>query len=510
MMGSQRSSGSRRAAVAAALACAACSDDTSYIVVSVETRPAVHSAATLRVTLSNAGSMRTEEIPLGEATFPATFSVAPEGRSGEIGIAIDAIDAAGLVVGRGSAVSGASAATARVMLEPTDFVVNTDYADDQFLSNYASANGLQLAATSDGTWAAVFTGACATPCNVLARRFDATGRPVRSALAAGTQAFSVSTKLTTFFSTPILAASGGVTLALWNHDDPGSTAYSLDCRAFDRDGAPTTGQLTLTTDEFPLVLSAAPLASGNVVLAWDGRVTSIMVRSAIVRPDCTLVGAPAQVSTAGGVPIRSHVATTANRILYAWTLASSVRVRVARQDGTFVTGDLELVARTPTEKVEYVRVAPLGAGFAVAVRWVLASGATGPGRIELFRLTGEGALAAPAPTVITDRSGTDLATAESFGVAPRPDGSLFVVWHACMERGDGSGCGVFGRLVAPDGLLSGPEIPLATTTANDQTGPAAVVLPGGAIATAWTDRSGAAPDAAGTAVRARILYLPGT
>ena len=58
----------------------------------------------------------------------------------------------------------------------------------------------------------------------------------------------------------------------------------------------------------------------------------------------------------------------------------------------------------------------------------------------------------------------------------------------------------------------GDELVLATSTANDQTGPSAAALPDGAFATAWTDKSGNAPDSSGTAVRARVIYpsLEGT
>jgi hypothetical protein len=110
------------------------------------------------------------------------------------------------------------------------------------------------------------------------------------------------------------------------------------------------------------------------------------------------------------------------------------------------------------------------------------------------------------PVLISDRSGSDFASSEAFGVAPGRDGSLLVVWHACLEKGDGSGCGVFGRLLGPSGAPLGPELVIPTTTADDQIRPSAVGLPDGAFAVAWTDRSTAAPDSSGTAVRARIIY----
>lgn len=486
---------------------AGCSSDERYIVVTVETRPAVHDAATLRVTLSNAGSMRTEEIPLGAAAFPATFSVSPEDRTGDFGVSIEALDQDGAVVGRGTTQSTIDAADVRVMLEPTDFVINTEFAEDQQLSNYFGANGFQLAATPAGTWTAVYNADCATPCNVFGRRFDASARPITSVVAAGTTGFPISAKLTTFFSTPAVASNGTTTVTVWNHDDPAATAYSIECRALDANGAAASNQLQIATDEFPNLVSVTALSNGNYAVIWDGRVTNTIIRTAIVQPNCALVGAVATASQNATTlsPRRSHLAANGANILYAWTLDGGVHVRVGRNDGTFATADTEIVPKTATEVAEYVRVAPMGTGFALVVRWALSATFTGPGRIDLYRVSNTGTLMGP-PTRVSDRSGSDSSSRESFGVAGRADGAVLVVWHSCMDKGDGSGCGVFGRMMRPDGSPGGDEFGLATSTANDQTGPSAAALPDGAFATAWTDKSGNAPDSSGTAVRARVVY----
>lgn len=487
---------------------AGCAPDEKYIVVTVEARPAVHDVAMLRVTLSNAGSMRTEDLPVGGTALPATFSISPEERVGDLGISVEAFDEDSGLVGRGSTQSSIEAADARVLLDPTDFVVNTEYAADQELSNYYAANGLQLAAAPDGTWTTVYSAACTQPCNVFGRRFDAAARPVSSVAAAGTQGFPISTKLTTSFSTPAVAASATSTLTVWNHKDPViASTYSIDCHALDASGAASATQLQIATDEFPLLVSATALPNGNFGIVWDGDVTNSVIRAAIVRPDCTPAGVVASVSpnVAGQFPRGSHVTANATRVLYAWMLSNAVHVRVGLFDGTFATADTELIPKTATEQVEFVRVAPLGTGFALIVRWALITGSTGPGRLELYRLSSMGAVMG-LPILVSDRSGSDFASSESFGVAPAADGSLLVVWHTCLEKGDGSGCGVFGRLFRPTGDPAGAEFTLATTTANDQKRPSAVALPGGAFAVAWTDLSTAAPDMSGTAVRARIVY----
>src|SRR3954468_5512661 len=79
-----------------------CGGGDSYTVVTIDTRPAVREAASLKVTLSNEESMKVTSIDLGEHGFPATFSVSAPGRAGDLGIAVDALDRDGLLVGRGT------------------------------------------------------------------------------------------------------------------------------------------------------------------------------------------------------------------------------------------------------------------------------------------------------------------------------------------------------------------------------------------------------------------------
>ena len=107
--------------------------------------------------------------------------------------------------------------------------------------------------------------------------------------------------------------------------------------------------------------------------------------------------------------------------------------------------------------------------------------------------------------MITDRSGSDFGTKEAFAIAAQPDGTVLVVWHACLENGDGSGCGVFGRVLKADGTVAGEAFTVPTTTTGDQTNPSAIALPEG-FAVGWRDDSAQEPDPSGSAVRARIIY----
>ena len=500
---------------------AACGgEDGAYLVVTVNARPAVHDMTSIKVKLSNEGSERIEDLPLGSQGFPATFSVSAPGRTGELRIDVDAIDKDVLLVGRGFGVSTVDAPTTNVMVDSADFVVNTEFADDQLLSNYYAANGFQLAATADGTWTATHSASCDTPCNIFGRRFDKDGRAVTSQAAAGTNAFTVSTKLTSFFSTPTVAANSTTTAFIWNNDlfptgapAAGMPGYSIDCRAFDMTGTPTTNQVTVTTDFLANLTSVTPVSSGNFAIVWDGRPTEAgasVIRSAVANPNCTVAGAVTTVSTVVGTlsPRGSHAANSGATILYVWILDGSVRARTASLQNVMLSADTQVVGKTATEQVEHVRVAPLpGGNFAVFIRWALITGATGPGRIEMFRTNSAGVVQG-APVVITTRSGSDFNSSESFGVAAHTDGSIFVVWHACLTNGDDSGCGVYGHLVSAAGTPIGTDINLATTTKDDQIRPSAVALPGSPVsfATAWTDKSALAPDTAGASVRARVVY----
>lgn len=513
----------KRAGLLSLVLLAACGGESGdYIVVTVNARSAVHDVASLKVTLSNGGSERSEDLAVGSNDFPATFSISAPGRTGDLGIAIDAIDANGYIVGRGRGMSTIEAPMASVLVDSADFVVNTQYAKDQLLSNYYEANGFQLAVNADGTWTATHSDSCDQPCNVFGRRFDKDGRSVTTQAGAGTQAFTVSTKLTSFYSTPTVAANANTTLFVWNNDlyppplvtPTGMPGYSIDCRAYDMAGAPSTNQLTVTTDFLANLTSVTPLANGTFAIVWDGKATDTgltSIRSAIVTAGCVIQGAAKDVSTTAS-PTGSHVASSGNNVLYVWRVAGNAYARPASQ--TNVLGgatDSLIVAKTATEQVEHVRAAPLpGGNFAIFVRWANITGTTGPGRIDMYRANNAGVIQG-APMTVTTRSGTDFNSSESFGVAAHSDGSILVVWHSCETNGDDSGCGVFGHLISPTGAPTGADINLATTTKDDQIRPSAIALPGtpATFAAAWTDKSQIAPDTAGAAVRARIIYPDG-
>jgi hypothetical protein len=298
---------------------------------------------------------------------------------------------------------------------------------------------------------------------------------------------------------------------VWNYTDTvGSPpARGVACRSLDQTGAANSGQLTLSTDASSVV-SIAPLSNLNFVVAWQIG-TPATIRTIIAKPDCTtLTTNPTNASTTAGAtygPVSAHVAANGTNLMYAWITDGDVYVRPGTNTGPSGAADIKLLLHTATQQAEGVRVAPLGTGFAIVVRWANPSG-NGPGKIELNQVSPAGMTSGAQPTLISDQTRSDFVSgSQSPSVTTRSsDGALLVAWHQCDEQGSPGSCDVYGRMVRPNTTTSGPQFPLATTTAGDQTSPSVVALPDGSFAAAWNDQSHMGADMSGYAVRGRILY----
>jgi hypothetical protein len=513
------------AGVAAASSACGSASHAGYVLVTVDARPAVHDAASITVTLANAGTMRTDTLMLGGNSFPVTFSISSPGRTGDLAIAVDASDASGLVIGHGGAMTTVAAAAADVLLDSTDFVVNTDYAGDQFPTDNFQAAGFQLAALPDGTWTTVFRDGCMqSVCNVFARRFDRNGKPAMIQAAAtttaSTNAFVVSARPTSDLADAAIAASQDTTLALWNFTDPVTTTMTgVACRPIDATGRLGADQTTIAS-ESASVVSAAAMAGGNFAVTWKTTLPAMnnvdAIHMVVVKPDCTPVGAIVELAKGPQFQDfvhRGSVAGSADQVLFAWITNGELYTSLMSGTGAPSPG-VKLIPKTATLEVEHARVAAVpGGGFLIAVSWALLTG-TGPGRIDLFHVDTKGALASSAVQV-TDQSDGDPLSDESFGLASRSDGSVMLAWHVCNATGDS--CALSGRILqlAADLTSTAWASPVTdafaipTTTGGSDKRASVVGLPE-AFAVVWSDSSMKAPDTSGEAVRARILYPPGS
>ncbi|MEO8552241.1 MAG: hypothetical protein ABI678_19830 [Kofleriaceae bacterium] len=489
---------------------AACGDG-NYLVVTVTARPTVHDVATLEVTQSNGGTSRTDSLALGDHTLPATFSISTDGRSGDLALAINGRDSSNAVVALGAVTATTTDSEATLQLDPADFVVNTDYAMDEFLTTDFETVGHQLAATTDGKFTAVFRNTCTDTCNVFARTFGSDGLPVRTAAAAGTNQYTISSATTKDLAFPAIAsqsAIGTASIAAWDFSDTVGTGVGVACRGIDATGALAAGQRTISTDPADTV-SVAPLPTGNFAVTWQIYTPASQIHTIITKPDCTTLGttpiAVSQIAATTG-PFRSTVAANGTTVLWAWIADDTVHVRAGTATGTFTLPE-STVTPTPTGmQATAVRVAPMGTGFAIAIRYI--SKTTGmPGQLALARTTTTG-LIMGMPLVITSETGSDFTNGRrGFGIATRGDGQTLIVWSQCDDGSAGSCDGrldVYGSLVAETGAPGTPFI-IPTTTVGSQTDPSVVALQD-AFAVAWTDDSKASVDTDGTAVRARVIY----
>ncbi len=512
----------RQLALLATTALAACGSDT-YVIVTVDARAAVHDATALQVTLTNDSSTRTDSLDLGTHGFPVTFSVSASGRSGDLGIAVTATDENMQPVGSGAVATTFGAKTAGVLLDSVDFVINTEYAGDQFLSDDFEASGYQLAALADGTWTAGFRDQC-TECNIFGRRFDSAGHPLMTVAAAGTDQFQFNSNLTQSTATVAVAANGSTTMAVWDYLDDTSVS-GVACRSIDESGTPIADEISLATDPmFTDVVSIAAMSNGNFVVAWTGsQTTDDAVKTVVVQPDCSPLGGASTVSTVvgdfgGG---QATVAASGANVMYAWLVnttigtadGADVHVRVANLNGVFSGVDTTLIDHDASTQSGAVRLVPVSTGFALFVRTASIGFMDGSaGTIGMYLLNPAGQIMS-GPSLVTDQSKGDNTNGdESFGVTARADGALLVTWHVC-QNSDSTDCEVSGRLMRPTGSPVGdvfviPNPAIANgAPIGDHTRPSAAAL-SDSFAVAWNDTSHQPPDGVGQAVHGRIIYPP--
>ena len=500
------------AGVAVLLAAPACGSGETFVVVTVLARPTVHEVAKLELTQSSSGTTRTDTLELGAHALPATFSISATNRAGELDLSITGKASDGSSVAVGTTTTSFDLDTATVLLDPADFVVNTDYAMDEFTTTDFETSGYQISATSDDKWTVSFRNTCTDTCNVFARTIGSDGAPAKTTAAAGTNAYQITSTTTQEGAFSAIAGQGTATIAAWDFSDTVGAGVGVACRGIDANGTLTPGQRTISTDAADTVV-IAPLPTGNFAVAWQVYSPNAAIHTMIARPDCTtLTTLPVVVAPTAGTtdgPHRSTVAASGTALLYGWIQddAAYVRATATSTSPAFTNAAFKLADPPTGETAQAVRIAPMGSGFAVAIRYV-SSTIGAPGQIYLQRTTSTG-VAMGTPTLISDKSGSDFTNGRrGFGIATRADGMTMLVWSQC-DDGTGGQCAgrldIYGRLVDATATVVGVPFVVTSTTLGDQQDPSVVAL-SDAFAVAWTDGSKTAPDTGGTAVRARVIY----
>jgi hypothetical protein len=489
---------------------AACSDDRATLV-TVKVRPTVVGATALVVELKNGAGTAGDRLELRGQTFPLTFSVSSPGRNGDLEIKVSAKNEADLLVGLGVVTVPITESTAEVLVDSADFVVNTNVAKDQYLTDDYEAAGSQLTVNASGEWLAAFRETCtAAACNVFARRFSRIGQPLTSVAAAGTNAFPANTGRVGVISTAAVASSADKTLMFWETTNAADAADGVACRPFDRAGA-AGSERKIATEPGTDVVVATPLSNGSFAVAWAGHpniTDPLNLRTLVVDGNCTPLGTQQIVGTL--LPTlglsQSAIAASVTSYLIAWHADGTVRARTFTLAGVPSSADTPLISPPVGEEYAMVRVASYNGGVALVAAHRVGQVVS----LELYRVSATGAPALLGPaTVVTDKIDSVF---DGFSVAAHPQGPILVSWHGCGTRGDGEGCGVFGRLFSINGTALGDAFVIPTTTALDQFDASAAPLVGDdgqlLFVVAWNDLSATAPDTSGASVRARILYPP--
>jgi hypothetical protein len=480
-----------------------CGGDGGAIVVTVTGRPATHDVAKLEVTLTHESMSQSQVFDLDGRALPVTFSVTTSGRSGPITIAARGLDAGDREVARGNTISDAGADSADLVLDPSDFVVNTEFAGGQFLNADFETTGFQIAATTSGLVTIGFRDDCpVTACNQFGRRFDANGIAVSTDLGAGTNQFRwneidgmgvAHLGMTT--------ALDGATLVFWD------TPTGVSCRAMSLQNQASSPEVEISTETSADVVSAVGLADGNVGVTWASieAPSTRVIRGAVVTPTCTV--RTAAFTIAGPVTTIAHrpaIAANAQTSVVAWIDGNEARYRIGtpagvflpsgsgQTGGTLIPGDVDV-------SIDFVRVIASAGGYAVIYRTF--ESAQPEDRIFLRRMASTGG-SIGVDTVV----GTLALGFNSPALAARADGAILVVWEDCSDT-DGSSCGIIARLVRPSGVPVGDPFVVNTTTRADQTDPSVAAF-GDVFVVAYSDSSTDPPDIDETGVRARFLYLP--
>jgi hypothetical protein len=494
-----------RAALVALLV-AGCS--TTVVEVSVEVRAGIAGLTQLEAIARNDGDIATATFDIADRGFPVTFTVTPEGRSGEIEIELRARDATGVIRAGAlatAAINDGGSVSLALRLDPADFLVNTVTAGSQRPVFRPGRNGRQIAAVAGG-FAVAFENDCQDPatCDVFVRRFDANGQPVE--LTGGiTEEIAANVGDYNLVSVPGLAGLAGGELAVtWELSDAVMLAVL----------GPDGGTILADTEiddpvaiDDPVDPAVSPLSGGNAAVSWyqerDGTAVPPLpagIWHAVYQREANTLGAPVLIQDAvdSETPALAELGNGELGVLFAQ--GTDLRLSV----GGAGEGPRTVPTLRSYEGGQVRSPSVVAAGDdRVTATWTLRQPGEAdfdPAGLMIGTFGIDGSVSAERLLVGPVPGGSDAA-----GLAVDGDGRVAAVWHNCGGRGDGDGCGIFLQVFSPELEPLAPPHRVNTTTADDQLAPSVAAIDGG-FAVVWTDLSGEPPDS-DSAVRARPVYL---
>jgi hypothetical protein len=504
----------RASATAGLVALAACGDDVTATLVTIEARPAVRSIDALDVTFANANATITESFDLRGVTLPATFSVTTGDREGILTMTAVGRNAFDDETARGTTsatIDRGEITEARLLLEPTDFTVNTLVAGSQQTIFFDGAGGRQIAANADGDFTIGFSDDCGMldRCDVWGRTFDVRSTPQATAAAGGDGQFNFNRSSDVFGTDPAIAVGpDGNRVAVW---------WAIDrmfCTGFDPGGtALTPREVTLSTDGLtPQQPSIAAVEAGRYIVTWEenDNASASIIRAVLIDDACaaqvnavTGTAASFPVSTvapAGTVLDNPVVASRGLRMAFVWRSGATLRGRFTGDDGTFAAGEIAIAAEAGATLTN-PHVAATDRGYLVSYT---SSKDDRSFEVRTRPLNRGGSLDGAESVLATGVQGDNLTTQPAAAIARRSDGASLVTWYACGFASDPE-CSVVARVVRDTALPVGDVFHVNTTILGTQKDPAVAALTD-SFAVVWSDDSGAPPDGDEFGIRARVLY----
>jgi hypothetical protein len=517
------------------LCLAGCGDLDTVLVVRLEARPGVHDDDPTEMDpLSILVTFKSPQAPAGEQTilspkgsdtiFPASgarssvFSIIANGREGavEVGVRMRATNDRDVGIGTANAtlVPAELVETALTVL-PTDFQVNTEYANTQIFS-FNGPKGRQVSADKDGNFAVMWVDQeCqgASRCDVYGRLFDSRAKARQNGERGTKLEFRVNPNNTTYDEPAIAMQQDGTYMVAWSNALTDATA--VEVRAFLADGRqnPTAGQQTRLSETGKQTTSPdiAALGDKSYVVCWGESATKgVEVFCRKVDPNGKAIGAAvsavkAEESSRFNIVV-SVAAGPQNGYMVAWRERCAgggdcwkVRSRIYNAVSNAFGAIIDVTAST--DKAGEIDLTGLPYGYMVV--WSdTVSAKPGEGTDILGRrINIKGQTLEDAYRVNTSLTGDQVDPT----VAVLPTGNILVAWTTADNAQDPAG-GIRGRALVGNGLPVGNDFALNYISAGKQDSPSLAASGRDAFILVYRDDSKAGRDQIESGIRGRLLY----
>ncbi len=391
----------------------------------------------------------------------------------------------------------------------TEFLVNTETSNDQFVQGIAGLTGGGYVITWTDWSNNVFG---VQHGEIKAQFFDASGARVGSEILVNTQtAYAIG-------QSSVAGLTNGGFVVIWENDSIG-----IKAQLFDASGAKVGSEFLIKEMSiYPAEPTITALSGGGFVVTWrddDGMLGGdFNVKAQVFDQNGAKVGSELRVNTETANNQLGSVISylDGGGFVIAWedgsgtlgdSSSTSVKAQVFDQNGAKVGS--EFLVNTETEFVQDdPSIAPLaGGGFVIT--WNDLDGTPGNivGDIKGQLFNANGAKVGSEFLVNTETAGLQAAS----DVSPLSDGGFVITWtdHDSGTLGDNSGRSVKAQAFDANGVKVGSEFLVNTNTQSNQEFPSIAAVTEDGFVVTWYDSSHTLGDVSGYSIKAQMFRLSG-